>query len=89
MASPHDSDGEDGGLDMFKDPEGFYEPERPATTVMHTTLSGRQLSLRLVGQSPLWVGMLSLHVLLLWGLFATSLSSSIDFDSLHLSARAI
>lgn len=39
----------------FAEPDGYYPPERPATFVDYTLRSGRQLRLRLVGHSPLWV----------------------------------
>ena len=56
MAETTDSDSDDTGLGLFKEPEGFYEPEKQPTTVSHTTQGGKELSLRLVGHSPLWVG---------------------------------
>lgn len=56
MADEAVSDVEDAGLGMFKEPEDFYEPEKQLTTVTHTTSSGQELSLRLLGHSPLWVG---------------------------------
>ena len=48
-----DSDS-DVALDLFADPEGFYEPEKPPTFVTHTLSSGKELRLRLVGHNPLW-----------------------------------
>ncbi|KAK5170119.1 Protein N-terminal and lysine N-methyltransferase efm7 [Saxophila tyrrhenica] len=54
MAHTADSDGEDAALGIFDAPEGFYEPEKQSTTVNHTTLAGQELTLRLVGHSPLW-----------------------------------
>lgn len=45
---------EDGNI--FKEPEGFYEPEKQPTCVSYQTLNGQVLSLRLIGHSPLWVG---------------------------------
>ena len=47
---------DDGTFDLFKEPEGYYGPEKQPTTASYTTISGHQLSLRLVGHSPLWVG---------------------------------
>ena len=41
--------------DIFQEPEGFREPEKPATYTEYTMLSGETLRLRLVGHSPLWV----------------------------------
>ena len=43
-------------LDLFKDPEGFYQPEKPPTSTSYLMKSGRCITLRLVGHSPLWVG---------------------------------
>ena len=41
---------------LFKEPEGYYAPEKPATYAEHTLLlSGETLKLRLVGHNPLWV----------------------------------
>ncbi|KAI9694698.1 MAG: nicotinamide n-methyltransferase [Bathelium mastoideum] len=45
---------DDFGIDMFKEPDGFYEAEKPHTTETHTMISGKALTLRLVGHSPLW-----------------------------------
>lgn len=47
------SDSED-GIDMFKEPEGFYEPEKEPTFEQHRMLDGQLLTLRLVGSNPLW-----------------------------------
>ena len=41
--------------DLFKDPNDFYQLEKPATFEEYTLLSGRKLRLRLVGHNPLWV----------------------------------
>lgn len=49
------SDSED-GIDLFKEPDDFYEPEKQPTFEEHKLLDGTQLSLRLVGHNPLWVG---------------------------------
>ena len=40
---------------LFKEPEGYYKPEKPPTTADHTLLDGRTVKLGLVGESPLWV----------------------------------
>ena len=50
------SDDED-MMALFKEPDGFYEPEKPPTTETHTMLSGQVLTFRLVGHSPLWVSL--------------------------------
>ena len=50
---------DDGGLaghgDLFKEPEGYFQPDKPATYAEHTLRSGQKLKLRLVGHNPLWV----------------------------------
>ncbi|KAI9715365.1 MAG: hypothetical protein M1812_006010 [Candelaria pacifica] len=40
--------------DIFKDPENYYEADKPATSAEHTLLSGEVLNLHLVGHNPLW-----------------------------------
>ena len=45
----------EGELDLFKEPDDFYQAERQHTTATHTTLQGQVLTLRLVGHNPLWV----------------------------------
>lgn len=41
--------------DMFKDPEGFYEEEKPPTFSEHQMLCGATVRVRLVGSHPLYV----------------------------------
>jgi hypothetical protein len=41
--------------DMFKDPEGFYPPEKEPTFAEHRMLSGQVVRVRLVGSHPLYV----------------------------------
>ena len=41
--------------DLFKDPEGFYEPEKEPTFAEHHMLSGQTVRVRLVGDHPLYV----------------------------------
>ncbi|KAF2816852.1 uncharacterized protein BDZ99DRAFT_456664 [Mytilinidion resinicola] len=48
------SDSEDGDLNLFAEPEGFYQPEKSATYAPYTMLSGQELQVRLVGHNPLW-----------------------------------
>jgi len=50
------TDDEDGppSLDLFQEPADFYQPEKPATFTTYTLKTGQDLSLRLVGHSPLW-----------------------------------
>ena len=43
---------------MFADPEGYYQPEKEPTFAKHEMQDGRELSLRMVGHNPLWVGTL-------------------------------
>jgi hypothetical protein len=54
--SDNDNSEEDEGLNLFKEPEGYYQPEKQHTFVSHVTLNGQTLTLRLVGHNPLWVG---------------------------------
>lgn len=49
------SEAEDEGIDLFQEPTGFYEPEKQATYASHQLLSGKELTVRLVGHNPLWV----------------------------------
>ncbi|KAJ5047453.1 uncharacterized protein L3040_003280 [Drepanopeziza brunnea f. sp. 'multigermtubi'] len=44
----------DGGLDLFTEPPDYYPPSPKATTESHTLLSGRTLTVSLVGHNPLW-----------------------------------
>ncbi|KAL2818876.1 hypothetical protein BJX63DRAFT_45199 [Aspergillus granulosus] len=44
--------------DMFKDPEGFYPPEKEPTFAEHQMLSGQTVRVRLVGSHPLYGNML-------------------------------
>lgn len=44
-------------FDLFQEPDDFYQKEKPPTQVQHETLNGDTLTLRLVGQNPLWVGL--------------------------------
>lgn len=41
-------------MDLFNEPQDFYPPSPKPTTEKHTFISGRELSLRLVGHNPLW-----------------------------------
>lgn len=58
------SDNED-GLEMFQEPAGYFEPEKPETFQEHTMRTGRTLRLRFVGHNPLWVRLLFPHPALL------------------------
>jgi nicotinamide N-methyltransferase len=52
------SDGEEGAQgfgDLFQDPEGFFQPDKPPTFAEHQMRSGQTLKLRLVGDHPLYV----------------------------------
>ncbi|BAE60792.1 unnamed protein product [Aspergillus oryzae RIB40] len=44
--------------DLFKDPEGFYEPEKEPTFAEHHMLSGQTVRVRLVGDHPLYGNLL-------------------------------
>ncbi|OMP87889.1 putative nicotinamide N-methyltransferase [Diplodia seriata] len=48
------SDDEAGGLDLFQEPEGYFQPEKPPTYATHKLESGEELKVRLVGFNPLW-----------------------------------
>lgn len=50
-----DSDNDE-TIDLFQEPEGYYQKEKQPTQVEHRTLDGQTLTLHLVGQNPLWVG---------------------------------
>ncbi|TVY52387.1 Protein N-terminal and lysine N-methyltransferase efm7, partial [Lachnellula cervina] len=54
--TPHqdDVDSDPETMDLFTDPPDYYPPSPKPTTETHTLLSGRVLSLRLVGHNPLW-----------------------------------
>ncbi|KAI4940122.1 uncharacterized protein J4E92_001410 [Alternaria infectoria] len=48
------SEADEEGLDLFQEPTDFYEPEKQATFASHQLLSGKELTVRLVGHNPLW-----------------------------------
>lgn len=52
MAESNDEE----AFDLFQEPNDYYQKEKPPTQVQHQTLNGETLTLRLVGQNPLWVG---------------------------------
>ena len=54
--SKSDPDDDDDAFSMFQEPKGFYQPEKQPTVVSYETITGHELYLRLVGHSPLWVG---------------------------------
>ena len=41
--------------ELFQEPSGYYQDEKPHTFAKYRTHKGEELKLRLVGQSPLWV----------------------------------
>jgi hypothetical protein len=49
------SEADEESLDLFQEPADFYEPEKQATFAPHQLLSGKELTVRLVGHNPLWV----------------------------------
>ncbi|KAF2278777.1 uncharacterized protein EI97DRAFT_218916 [Westerdykella ornata] len=46
---------EEAGIGLFQEPDDFYPPEKEPTFASHRLLSGKDLSIRLVGHNPLWV----------------------------------
>ncbi len=54
--SSNDDENEEDYVNIFEEPEGFYKPEAQPTSASYQTLQGIDLNLRLVGNSPLWVG---------------------------------
>jgi hypothetical protein len=46
-------------IDLFQEPADFYEPEKEASFASHKLLSGKELTVRLVGHNPLWVSCFS------------------------------
>lgn len=50
----HNSDSDSETLDLFADPPDYYPPSPSPTTETHTLLSGRTLTISLVGHNPLW-----------------------------------
>ena len=60
MDSLHDDEDGISSSDLFQEPEGYYQNERPPTFTEYTLLSGETLRLRLVGHNPLWVPLFSL-----------------------------
>ncbi|KAF2140616.1 uncharacterized protein K452DRAFT_309742 [Aplosporella prunicola CBS 121167] len=48
------SSDDEGGLDLFREPDGYFEPEKPPTFASHRLVSGEELRVRLVGHNPLW-----------------------------------
>jgi len=53
LSDHEDSADDDFGL--FKEPQGYYESEKPPTFVDYRLQNGQSLRLRLVGHNPLWV----------------------------------
>lgn len=54
---PPDSDSDsEPGLNIFTEPADYHTPDKPATSVQYTLVTGTKetLDLRLVGHSPLW-----------------------------------
>ena len=49
------NEGEELDGDMFREPDDYFEPEKPASYTELTLRSGQKLRLRLVGHNPLWV----------------------------------
>lgn len=55
MPESRDSDQDSDAVDLFQEPDDFYQPEKPASFTKYTLKDGQVISLRLVGHSPLWV----------------------------------
>jgi hypothetical protein len=58
-------------IDLFQEPADFYEPEKQASFASHQLLSGKELTVRLVGHNPLWVSCFS-YILVLPYIFISS-----------------
>ncbi|KAI9784604.1 MAG: nicotinamide n-methyltransferase [Geoglossum umbratile] len=43
-----------GDVDIFQEPDEYFAPPKPKTYTEHTLQSGEKITVRLVGQSPLW-----------------------------------
>ena len=41
--------------DLFREPEGYYRAQQPASDVCFSLPSGQSFRLHLVAQNPLWV----------------------------------
>jgi nicotinamide N-methyltransferase len=54
MANDPSSDSDSETLDLFAEPSDYYPPSPTPTIETYTLLSGRVLTLRLVGHNPLW-----------------------------------
>jgi nicotinamide N-methyltransferase len=52
------SEADEESIDLFQEPADFYKPEKEASFATHNLLSGRELTVRLVGHNPLWVSYL-------------------------------
>jgi hypothetical protein len=51
------SEADEESIDLFQEPDDFYEPEKQATFASHQLISGQELTVRLVGHNPLWVSL--------------------------------
>lgn len=66
-----DTTDDEGDLALFQEPEGWTPPEKPCTyqtfTIEEKNKQGdvvqKEIKLRLVGSSPLWVRLVFLHLL--------------------------
>lgn len=74
------SEVEEAGLDLFQEPTDFYEPEKQATFASHQLLSGKELTVRLVGHNPLWVRLclITYNPKQTMGVFSSSTSTSMS-----------
>ena len=55
VSQGEDSDQEAFATSLFDEPSDYRRPPAPPTFITHQFRSGRRVSLRLVGQNPLWV----------------------------------
>lgn len=58
MSERDEVSSEDGAINLFEEPKDFYKPEPEATKAIHRLRDGREMSIRLVGHNPLWVGVI-------------------------------
>lgn len=47
-------------IELFQEPIGYYELEKPASYIDYTLTTGQTFHLRLVGHNPLWVQTITL-----------------------------
>lgn len=50
-----DDDDDVDNVDLFQEPAGFYQDDKEPTSTTFALKDGRNIQLRLIGHSPLWV----------------------------------